>query len=230
MTDKKKIILTLILFGSMWGGLEAIVTTSMGGVGTFIPRSVVLAFVALLVISYGRYILPMRGSTILIGLVACGFKFLSLPNILFCQIAGVLGQALMLEIAFTLAYNRGWFKKIVPMAAVVVVSSFANCLFFSFSQAFIFQNHWWLDRGLTGLLNWSFTIGSMAALASLIGFVISYLIVKVSLTQFERFAEIRRVAYMRTAAAVSICFWFIGVLLINETVFGSCQNVSGLFF
>ena len=82
MTDKKKIILTIILFGSIWGGLEAIVTTSMEGVGTLIPRSVVLAFVALLVLTYGRYVLPLRGSTLLVGLIACGFKFRKQPTIL----------------------------------------------------------------------------------------------------------------------------------------------------
>jgi len=223
MTDKKKIILTIILFGSIWGGLEAIVTALMGGMGTLIPRSVVLAFVALLVLSYGRYVLPLRGSILLMGLVASGFKFLSLPTILFCQFAAVVGQALILEIAFTLAQNRSWFRKAVPMAAVVVVSSFANGLFFSFSQAYIFQNHWWLDRGFAGLLDWSFTTGSLAALASLVGFAISFLLIKVSMAQFSRFAELRWSAYARTAIAASVCFWVAGALLINEAV-------SGCFF
>ncbi len=223
MTDKKKIILTIILFGSIWGGLEAIVTTSMEGVGTLIPRSVVLAFVALLVLTYGRYVLPLRGSTLLVGLIACGFKFLSLPTIMFCQAAAVVGQALILEIAFTLAADKGWFKKAMPMAAVVIVSSFANSLLFSFSQAYLFQNHWWLDRGFAGLLNWSFSTGSLAALASLAGFAISFLLIKVSVAQFSRFAELRRSAYVRTAIVVSICCWVAGALLINEAV-------CGLFF
>lgn len=223
MTDKKKIILTIILFGSLWGGLEAIVTTSMGGVGTFIPRSVVLALVALLVLTYGRYVLPLKGSTLLVGLIACGFKFLSLPTIMFCQAAAVVGQALILEIAFTLATNKGWFKKALPMAVVVLASSFANSLLFSFSQAYLFRNHWWLDRGFTGLLDWSFSTGSLAALASLAGFAISFLLVKISLTQFVRFAELRRSAYVRAAIVVSICSWVAGALLINETL-------SRLFF
>ena len=223
MTDKKKIILTIILFGSIWGGLEAIVTTSMEGVGTLIPRSVVLAFVALLVLTYGRYVLPLRGSTLLVGLIACGFKFLSLPTIMFCQAAAVVGQALILEIAFTLATDKGWFKKALPMTAVVLVSSFANSLLFSFSQAYLFQNNWWLDRGFTGLLNWSFSTGSLAALASLAGFAISFLLIKVSVAQFSRFAELRRSAYVRAAIVVSICFWVAGALLMNEAV-------CGLFF
>jgi hypothetical protein len=80
MFDKKKLILSIILFGSIWGGLEAVISASMGGIGTTIPRSVVLAFVALVVLAFARFVLPVRGSTLLIGLVAVGFKFLVCPT------------------------------------------------------------------------------------------------------------------------------------------------------
>jgi len=143
MTDKKKLILGVVLFGSVWGGLEAMVTSSMAGVGTFIPRSVVLAFVSLLVLCYARFLMPRMGSTLAIGLIAAGFKFLGLPTLFMCQLAGVVGQAIVLEIFFTLAQKRAWFEKAIPLAAVVVVASYVNSLSFSFSQAYLFQNHWW---------------------------------------------------------------------------------------
>jgi hypothetical protein len=215
MKDKKKIILSVILFGSIWGGLEAIITSSMAGGGTFIPRSVMLALVSLLVLSYARFVLPRTGSTLAIGLIAAGFKFLGLPTLFMCQLAAVLGQAIVLEIAFTLAQNRGWFKRALPLAAVVIVASYVNSLSFSFSQAYLFQNHWWLDRGISGLLQWSFGTGSAAALASVAGFGIALWLSKISLVRFERFVELRHTAFARVAVAISACFWVAGALLMR---------------
>lgn len=229
MRDKKKLILGVILFGSVWGGLEAIVTSSMAGVDTFIPRSVVLALVSLLVLSYARFVLPRTGSTLAIGLIAAGFKFLGLPTLFMCQLAAVLGQAIVLEIAFTLAQNRGWSKKALPLAAVVIIASYVNSLSFSFSQAYLFQNHWWLDRGLSGLLQWSFVTGSAAALASVIGFAVALWLSKSSLARFERFVEVRHTAFVSAAVAVSVCFWVAGAVLINESVHSGWLKLAGCF-
>lgn len=229
MKDKKKLILGVILFGSVWGGLEAIVTSSMAGVDTFIPRSVVLALVSLLVLSYARFVLPRTGSTLVIGLIAVGFKFLGLPTLLMCQLAAVIGQAIVLEIAFTLAQNRGWSKKALPMAAVVIIASYVNSLSFCFSQAYLFQNQCWLDRGISGLLQWSFVTGSAAALASIIGFGIALWLSKISLARFERFVEVRRAAFVSAAVTVSVCFWVAGAVLINESVYSGWLKLAGCF-
>ncbi len=218
--DKRKLILGIVLFGSIWGGMEAIVTSNMGGIGTLIPRSVVLALIALVVLSYARFALPKKGTTLAIGLIAAGFKFLGLPMLMGCQFAAVVGQAVILELAFSLAENRGWFHKPIPMTAVVIVSCFANFLTFSFSQAYIFGNHWWVDRGVSGLLEWSFTTGAVAALASAVGFALSLVLVKTSLSSFERFTEAQRPAFARSAIAVSACCWIIGAFLINEQLAG----------
>ncbi len=215
MKDKKKLILGVILFGSVWGGLEAIVTSSMTGTGTFISRSVVLALVSLLVLSYARFVLPRMGSTLAIGLIAAGFKFLGLPTLFMCQLAGVIGQAIVLEIFFSMAQNRGWLHKALPLAGLVVAASYVNSLSFSFSQAYLFQNHWWLDRGVNGLFQWSFVTGSAAALASVLGFAVALWLSKISLTRFERFIEVHHAAFASGTIAVSACFWVAGALLIR---------------
>lgn len=227
MKEKKKLIWGVILFGSVWGGLEAIVTSSMAGSGTFIPRSALLALVSLLVLSYARFVLPRTGSTLAIGLVAAGFKFLGLPTLLMCQLAGVVGQAIILELAFTLAQNRGWFRKPLPLAAVVIAASYVNSLSFSFSQAYLFQNHWWFDRGLSGLLHWSFVTGSAAALASLVGFAVALWLSRMSLARVQRFIEVRQAAFVSAAVAVSVCFWVTGAVLINETVRNGWLTLTG---
>ena len=97
MSDKKKLILGIILFGSIWGGLEVLgieimQTTNFG------LRAPILALIGMGVLMTARVILPKPGSTVLIGLVACGFKFLGLSNILFCQIAAVVGQSIIFDL------------------------------------------------------------------------------------------------------------------------------------
>ncbi|MCK4518107.1 hypothetical protein KAT92_04980 [Candidatus Babeliales bacterium] len=216
MSNKRKIIISIILFGSIWGGLEAVVTSSMEAINTVIPRSVVLALVALIVLSYARYSLPRKGTTLLIGLVAAGFKFLGIPTLFGCQLAGVIGQAVILELTFSIAEERGWFSTPLKMLAVVGVSSYLNSLTFCFSQAYIFQNHWWYDRGVSGLLEWSFVAGSLAMIASVIGFGLSTLLVKISLAKYERLIELRQTAFIGTAITVSAICWLIGAFLMNE--------------
>ena len=220
MKDKKKLILGVILFGSVWGGLEAIVISSMAGVDTLIPRSVVLALVSLLILSYARFALPRAGSTLAIGLIAAGFKVLGLPTLLMCQLAAVVGQAIILELAFTLAQNRGWFRRALPLAAVVLAAGYVNSLSFSFSQAYLFGNPYWFERGLSGLLQWSFVTGTAAALAGLIGFAVALWLSRISLVSLERLSEARQAAFVSGVVAVSVCFWVAGAVLINESAQG----------
>ena len=72
MIDKRKLILGIILFGSIWGGLEALGIRAMGGV-RFFPTSPVLALVAILILSASRMILRRPGTTLSSGVVAAGF-------------------------------------------------------------------------------------------------------------------------------------------------------------
>ncbi|HUV29850.1 MAG TPA: hypothetical protein VMY05_01980 [Acidobacteriota bacterium] len=213
MKVRTKLILGVVLFGSIWGGLEATVISSMEGTGTLIPRSVVLALVSLAVLSYARFALPRKGSTLLIGLVAVGFKLLGLPMLFGCQAAAVVGQAIVLEAAFTMAQNRGWLTSLPAMMLVVPVAGVANALLFSFSQAYVFANPWWLDRGAVGCLSWSFSSGVLAAAAGAIGFLAARMLVKLSLASYVRFVESHSRAYVPAAITVSACCWIAGALL-----------------
>jgi hypothetical protein len=213
MSKKKKLLLMILLFGSLWGGLEAIITDSMAGAGGAISRSVILAGVALALLTYARSILPLRGTTLAIGAVAACFKFLGLPTLYTCQLAGVIGQAIVLEAAWSLAESRGWARRQLPLALVVIVSGFVNAATFCFSQAFIFRNHWWLDRGVAGLTNWVITDGALAAFAGLIGFTLARLAVARSSEWLTQFATTRQGAYQRMAISISLGCWIIGAVV-----------------
>jgi hypothetical protein len=215
MSDKRKILLTVVLFGSVWGGLEALVSAASQDVSFLMPRSVILAFISIVMLTSARFLLPRPGATLAIGLVAAGFKLLSLPNLLTCQIAAVIGQAAIMEIAFGLAKNRTWLDRPAPLGVIVVVASYLNSIMFGFSQAYLFRNEFWFDRGITGLLNWSFGTGSAAALASMIGALLAYVLVHKHKENWEALIERRTAAFVRSAIAISLCSWLIGLLVVT---------------
>ena len=191
MNDKKKLILGILVFGSIWGGTEALIVANMAAVGEVIPRAAVLAFSALLILTFARYVMPTRGSTLLIGLVAAGAKILGLQTLFGCQLPGLLGQAVVLEVAFTLAQRYSLMERPLSMGIVVLASGYVNSLLFSFSQAYVFQNSWWLDRGTGGLLEWSFGVGSIAALAGLLGFAVAAPLARLVRQPLTRLTEVR---------------------------------------
>lgn len=173
MTNKRDWLYGILLFGSLWGGAEAFIGSSMDGLSSVIPRSVVLAFVAVLFSSVARRMMPAFGTTVAVGVVAAAMKLISMPTILACQFAAVIGQAAILECFFTASERLDLGRRFLPMSILMVAASYLNSLAFSFSQAYVFRNNWWLDRGVSGLLAWSFTTGSAAAVASWLGYAVS---------------------------------------------------------
>jgi hypothetical protein len=213
MKYSRQTLLSILLFGSIWGGLEAVISASMEGVGEVIARSVVLAFVAVLVLTYARMALPLRGTIIVMGLVAAGIKFLGLPNLNACQLAGVVGQALVLEIAFSFAESRKWTSSLAAMAAVMFVSAYANAALFCTSQAYVFKNSWWLDRGFGGLMEWVAGNGTQAAVASVLGFGLATLLVRNRALRYERIMSLRPVPFYGIVFSVSAACWTVGAVL-----------------
>lgn len=215
MSEKRKILLTVVLFGSVWGGLEAMVSAASQNVSFVMPRSVILAFVAITMLTSARLLFPKPGTTLAIGLIAAGFKLLSLPDLLTCQIAAVIGQAAILEIAFGLAKNGRWLDRPALLAVTMVAAGYLNSITFGFSQAYLFHNQFWLDRGISGLLNWSFGTGSAAALASVIGALLAYAFVHKRQESWEALVERRTAAFVRSAIAISFCSWLVGLLVVT---------------
>jgi hypothetical protein len=215
MKYSRQIILSILLFGSIWGGLETVVTASMEGVGETISRSVVLAFVAILVLSYARMALPLRGTILAMGFVAAGFKFLGLPDLYNCQLAGVVGQALVLEIAFSLAEAGKRTSSFITMAVIIFVAAYANAALFCISQAYLFQNHWWADRGFGGLMQWIAVDGSQAALAGVLGFGLAILFVRSRALSYNRIVNLRAVPFYSIVFIVSVACWTVGAILIR---------------
>jgi hypothetical protein len=216
MNFTRQELLAVLLFGSIWGGLEAVVCAAMGGGEGPISRSVILAFISSLVVVYARLAFPHRWFILAIGLVAVGFKFLGLPNLYACQLAGVIGQAIVLEATFAIADWRSKSAGFGWLAPLVLLSGYVNAFLFCMSQAYLFGNHWWADRGFGGNLSWVVTNGSLAAIAGVLGLGIAWLLHRNRAAAFSRFVNLRPTVYNGAVIVVSTCFWTMGAILARQ--------------
>jgi len=214
MSDKKRLILGIILFGSIWGGLEALGIKVMGATG-FHPSSPVLALIAILLLASARMVFPRAGTTILIALVAAGFKFLSLPSVYFCQLCAVLLTGVVFDLAFSLAERKGLTKSLVSLGMVGLVASYVNYLTFAFSEAYLFVNPYWAERGVAGLLRWVYTDGSYAAALTFFGIIAGASLGRKLAPRFLRWSADggKEKAYARGLLLTSLGFWVLGLVL-----------------
>jgi hypothetical protein len=212
MNAKKRLILGIILFGSVWGGLEALGIKVMGATG-FDPSSPVLALIAILLLASARMIFPRAGTTVLIALVAAGFKFLSLPSVYFCQICAVLLTGVVFDLTFTLAERKGWTQRPVMLGILGLVGSYLNYLAFAFSQAYLLLNPYWAERGVAGLLRWVYTDGSYAAALTFFGIVVGASLGRKLAPTFLRWQDLKERAYARGLLLTSLGFWLLGIVL-----------------
>jgi hypothetical protein len=210
MTEKKKLILGIILFGSIWGGLEALGIDVMRKVG-FHSSSPILALMGILILATARMVIRKPGSTLAIGVIAAGFKFLGLSQVFFCQIFAVVAQAAVFDLAFSWCEKKGWLARPIHLGLMGLVASYVNYTIFSFSQAYVFANPYWTERGLSGLVKWVFTEGSYAAILSFLGIIIGVGLGRKIAPALTRWQAIGEKAYIRGLLLVSLSFWLLGV-------------------
>jgi hypothetical protein len=210
MTEKKKLILAIILFGSIWGGLEALGIDVMRKVG-FHSSSPILALIGILILATARMVVRKPGSTLAIGVIAAGIKLLGLSQIFFCQIFAVVAQAAVFDLAFSLAEKKNWLSRPIHLGLVGLVGSYVSYTLFSVSQAYIFANPYWAERGLSGLASWVFTEGSYAAILSFVGIIMGVVLGRKIAPAFSRWQAIGEKAFSRGLLLISLGFWLLGV-------------------
>jgi hypothetical protein len=211
MADKKKLILAIILFGSMWGGLEALGISVMRSFD-FSLKSPFLAATGILILGGARMIMPRRGSTFLMGLVAAGFKFLTLPQILFCQVAAVAVQGAVLDLAFSYAEKKDlsqWFS----LGMVGVFAMYLNYALFSLLETYVVLNPFWVDKGFSGVLNYTFLEGSLAAALGFFFINLGFGLGRSLAPSFNQWQTVKAKAYsIGSVLAASGC-WILGFVL-----------------
>ncbi len=210
MIDNKKLILGVILFGSIWGGLEALGISAMRGV-KFFPTSPVLALVAILILSASRMILKRPGTTLACGVVAAGFKALCLPSIMLCQVTAVFVTAAVMDVAFTWAESRrlsNW----LSWGVVGLAASYANYLVFGLVNTYLLRNIYWLERVHT-IPNYVLISGTYAAVFSFFGILLGRALGRSTEPLFGRLEQVKATAYSGGVILASLGFWLLGIFL-----------------
>jgi len=210
MMDNKKLILGVILFGSIWGGLEALGISAMRGV-EFFPASPVLALVAILILSASRMILKRPGTTLACGAVAAGFKALCLPSIMLCQVTAVFLTATVMDVAFTWAESRklsSW----LSWGVVGLAASYANYLVFGLVNTYLLRNIYWLERVHT-IPNYVLISGTYAAIFSFFGILLGRALGRSTEPLLGRLEQVKATAYSGGIILASLGFWLLGIFL-----------------
>jgi len=93
-------LVTMAVFGTLWGLSEMTLGTVLKSLN--IPLGgVVLSTVGLVIALVGRVLVPRRGSTLFIGVIATLLKLFSLGGVIIGPMIGIMGEALVAEVALT---------------------------------------------------------------------------------------------------------------------------------
>ena len=136
-------LVTIAVFGALWGVIEM----SFGSVikSLNIPFSgAVLAAIALSIAMVSRLFVPQRGSTLFVGVIATLLKLFSIGNIIIGPMVGILGEAIVVELVFSITNRQTRFTFLLAGGLGVLgtlVQPFATGLLFFGRTPFVV----WLD-------------------------------------------------------------------------------------
>ncbi|MFH1502337.1 MAG: hypothetical protein ABIG03_04755 [Candidatus Eisenbacteria bacterium] len=168
MNSRRLIVLSLVLFGALWGLGEL-------GVGELtlargVPRAPVLTAIGVLFLALTRRIWRAPGSSFALAAVASAFKFLQHP-VWGCKIAAVLMVGATFDVGFTL--YEGWTARraatrqarieLFPLGlwALAPVLTFASFVLFGYFARDVLHNPFWASP--SRMSDYMFVQGPVAA-------------------------------------------------------------------
>jgi hypothetical protein len=152
-TKRIELFLLLIILGSIWGFFE------MLALPVFL-----LCVIGVLILTLGRRIIDIPGTSILIGLIVCAYKTYS-ANFFICQWAGVMALAGSFDFFTSIVFKENWFKKFNP-SVVGVVTNLTAAIVFLIIVNYIFIEPYWPEGGIQRALDYFLTRGLPAAALS----------------------------------------------------------------
>jgi hypothetical protein len=168
MNSKHLAILSVLLFGSLWGLAEL-------GIGEIayandVPRAPILTAIGVLFMVLTRSLWSAPGSTLTLAGVASAYKLLQHP-VWGCKLAAVLVVGAIFEVGFTAYERRGALavrlastraKSIVALSCALTFVSF---ILFGYFAKYVLLNPYWAmpDK----LLDYQFVQGPVAALLAI---------------------------------------------------------------
>jgi len=163
MDSRRLVVLSVLLFGSLWGLVEL-------GIGEFaylndVPRAPILTAFGVLFMVLARAVWSAPGSTLALAAVASVYKVLQHP-VWGCKLAAVVLVGAVFEIGFTLYERRASTRtspaRVWPVAALSATLTFVSFVLFGYFAKYVLLNPYWTAP--EKLLDYQFVQGPIAAL------------------------------------------------------------------
>jgi hypothetical protein len=182
MNSRRFVVLSVLLFGSLWGLVEL-------GIGELawvndVPRAPILTAFGVLFMVLARSVWSVPGSTLALAAVASAYKVLQHP-VWGCKLAAVVVVGAIFEAGFTLyerrAGNTAWSaapvarsaavsgvvatassRAVWPPVALAMAMTFVSFVLFGYFAKYVLLNPYWMAADK--LLDYQFVQGPVATL------------------------------------------------------------------
>jgi len=206
----RKFWLIILLFGSLWGGLEVLLHDSLKMVN-FSPISPVLTTVGFLTLAVARMIYNKRGSSAIIGGIAGLYKFLGMAFFP-CQLFAVILQGATFDVVYSYLDKR-LRENSVKRGVIGSLSAYLSYLVFVIVVTYIVPYSFWPSRGLSGVLNHAGIVGSFAALGGFLAVSLGERLGRKVREKFFYLQSSRAPLFYTSAVSVILICWILGVFL-----------------
>lgn len=199
---KKKMLLTILIFGSLWGCIEVF---AGGALKEVIPRSsVVPTILGLAVLASARFLVRAPGSSTAIGAVAMLFRLANADGY-FCHLWAIFLIGVSFDIVVSILGSR-W-EEVKWQGLAGVSSAYLTTSLFSLTLTYIIQYKWWAMGGLPKVLDYMGINGSLIAAGALILVPLGYKLGKT----LSALSEARPKPVFMGALLLTVLLWCVGV-------------------
>lgn len=210
MLKDKRLLISIILFGFIWGCLEVMIHDSLGLINSK-QTAPILTATGILILAAARIFCNKPGSSFMIGVVAALFKVFSL-EFFPCQMLAVVIEAASFDLIYSYADRRVGERN--PLRGFIgSISAYLGFAAFALSITYIFRYSYWVTGGVEKVLDYIFISGSYAALASFPAVLVGDRFGRLLQPRILLLEESRPIIYYSGATTLVILCWLIGVLL-----------------
>ena len=124
----------------------------------------------------------------------------------------VIVQGMVLEVAFSYAQKRNlstWFS----LGTVGFLSMYVNYALFSLIETYLVLNPFWVDKGFSGVLNYTFMEGSLAAIMCFFLISLGFALGRSLVPVFQQWQTLKVKTYGVVTAVTALGCWVLGFML-----------------
>jgi hypothetical protein len=198
---KKKTLLTILAFGSLWGCIEVLSSVYLN----FPNNSVIPTILGLAVLAAARFLVKTPGSSTAIGTVALLFRLITAGHY-YCHIWAIFLIGASFDIVVSLLGSRWQKTKWQGLAGIS--SAYLTTTLFSITMTYIIQYEYWASVGLPKVLDYIAVNGSLIAVGALLFVPLGYKLGKPLMT----LSNARPRPVFIGAVLLTLILWGVGVV------------------